>query len=645
MRRAGAKGVEPMSRLRLAEAVVAGLVLAACAGGPAAGEEATPLHAGTRLLRSGGMLVEIGDPNSGACRWNQGTRFSPVANILRVQFCHREFLYAPVGGGALGYTGGLPMEFDIGQETFQPDPPGYNEGANGTPFLKIGVGILRRDGGAYDFSKSYPVIEAGRITVMWQPDRARFVQTLAGNANGYSCRLEEDVVVKNDRLILKYLLRNTGTRPFTTEQYLHNFLCFSGRSVGPSVRLSFPYNFTTTPAVGPWLPPPPGRVLEVASAATVVRIANTLEYMEKATSVPKIWVYKPEGYAGPERFAVEHMDLQHRVAIEASLPAAYVGLWSTDYQISPEQFLIIKLAPGEEREFTRTYTFRLDGSVPQDATGDGTVDINDLSLTSGAWLTEPGAAGWLAACDVSDPADDRIDLRDLAALARAWRQDEGLPAPVAQWTFDESAGATAHDARARADASLYNFPEDGSQWVAGVSAGGLQCDGTDDYAEAAGDFGISKIPRTVTAWVKSSEKPTASQTILAWGAPAAGQHWLLEVDAKRRLRFSCGAGYALATRLIGDTQWHHIAVALDPLVRDQPRMSDIRLYVDARPQPVYEMAEAALDATGGRTLHLGAPFDPSESQPFPGVLDDVRLYDTVLCPAHVRQIYMATLSP
>jgi hypothetical protein len=202
---------------------------------------------------------------------------------------------------------------------------------------------------------------------------------------------------------------------------------------------------------------------------------------------------------------------------------------------------------------------------------------------------------------------------------------------------------TAHDRRARYDMTGHNFPDDGSQWVTGANAGGLQCDGIDDYAEVTGGFGIAgTAPRTITAWIKSSEKPTASQTILAWGEPTAGKHWLLEVDANRRLRFSCGAGYALATRLIGDTQWHHIAVALDPLVRDDPHVSDIRLYVDARPQPVYEMAEADIDITETGNLRLGGPFDPNESQSFQGVLDDVRLYDAALFPANIRQIYTAT---
>ena len=122
------------------------------------------VHAGTRILQSGGLVVEIGDPDSPDCRWNRGQRFSPVANIIQVTLNGLEFCYAPVNGGSLSYLGGLPMEFDIGQESFQPDPPGYNEGTNGSPFLKIGVGILRRNSSEYNFSSTYPVIELAQTT-------------------------------------------------------------------------------------------------------------------------------------------------------------------------------------------------------------------------------------------------------------------------------------------------------------------------------------------------------------------------------------------------------------------------------------------------------------------------------------------------
>jgi hypothetical protein len=605
-----------------------------------AASQPVPAHAGTRLLQSGSLVIEVGDPESAECRWNKGLRFSPVANILRAQLHGQEFLYSPPGGGALTYLGGLPMEFDIGQEAFQPDPPGYNEGKNGDPFLKIGVGILRRDAGAYNFSANYPVVERARTAVTWQQDRAHFVQTLTGSANGYSCYLEEDVIVKNDRVILNYLLRNTGSKPFTTEQYLHDFLSFSGRPVGPNVRLSFPYDFTTNPAVTPWQPSGRFRSIAAAAAPVVVRIANGIEFMEKATGVPKIWVYRPQGHTGPELCAVDFADTQQRLTIETSIPAAYTGIWTTDYQVSPEQFLQITLAPGEEARFTRTYTFRTDGFVPQDGTGDNTVDGNDLSLLSSAWLRRPADKGWEPACDVSSVKDDRIDLQDFAVMARQWRQKAGLPSPISHWKLDEKTGATASDERGQHPGTLHGFPGDNSQWVPGASGGGLRFDGIDDVLDITGLAAMdARNQRTIAAWIKLTDRPTANQTVLAWGEPGSGKHWLLEVDANRRLRFSCGQGYAAASRVVGDTDWHHVAVSLDPLVPGSPHISDIRLYVDVQPQAVYDLNEQEINACTTQDLRAGAPYDPAASKPFNGILDDLRIYDTALCPTHLRQVY------
>jgi len=380
------------------------------------------------------------------------------------------------------------MEFDIGQESFQPDPPGYNEGSDGSPFLKIGVGILTRNASAYNFSSSYPVIELARTTTTWQSDRVRFVQTLSGTANGYACRFEEDVIVKNDTILMVYVLTNTGTKTFTTEQYLHNFLTFSHQGVGPNYRVYFPYNITTSPEVQPWEPPQ----LEKAGRTgydfvdhnpPMVRLGNMILYTKPITSVPKTWIYKPEDYLGLDTIAVEQSDVGQRVIINSSLRSAYVGIWTTSYQVSPEQFVFVTLAPGEQATFTRTYTFSTDGSMRQDATGDRIINGNDLMALCSAWLTAPGEANWNPSCDVSDPPDDWIDNKDIAAMGQEWNREATDPSPVAYWPLDETTGLVAADRADSHDASLVGFVGDDSQWVHGHLGGALEFGGTDDYLE------------------------------------------------------------------------------------------------------------------------------------------------------------------
>lgn len=609
-------------------------------------DDPQPVHAGTRILRSGNLVVEIGDPDSLDCRWNQGLRFSPVANIIQVKLNGREFCYAPVTGGSLSYVGGLPMEFDIGQESFQPDPPGYNEGSNGSPFLKIGVGILTRNASPYNFSSSYPVVELAQTTTTWEPDRARFVQTLSGTANGYSCRFQEDVIVKNDTLLLVYVLTNTGTKTFTTEQYLHNFLTFSQQGVGPNYRVYFPYDITASPEVQLWQPPQLEKVGRggyefVDKNPPMARLENMILYTKPISSVPKTWIYKPEDYLGPDTIAIEQTDVGQRVIIDSTLRSAYVGIWTTSYQVSPEQFVFITLVPGEQAMFTRTYTFSTDGSMRQDSTGDHAVNGNDLKALSMAWLTAPGAASWDPSCDVSDPPDDRIDNKDIAALGQVWNRDAASPAPVAHWSLDETSGLVATDGISSRNGTLVGFIGDDSQWVTGRAGGALELDGTDDYVEVENYPGvIGKNPRAVLAWIKTRGVPTCTLPVIAWGKDEPGAYWLMEVDEDQRLRLSCGSGFISANeQQIGDGDWHHIAVVLDPVDPKRPLISDILLYLDGEHRTMYKMEEADIDTGDIENVRIGSAYGPDQNT-FAGVIDDVMIFNVVVGYTAIQRVLL-----
>mgnify|MGYP001069851264 CR=1 FL=1 len=620
--------------------VAAAISMALC-GSSRAAVDLQPVHEGTRILHSGKLVVEVGDPDSPDCLWNEGLRFSPVANVIRVALDGREFCYAPVGGGALTYLGGLPMEFDIGQESYQPDPPGYSEGVNNSQFLKVGVGILTRNASDYNFSTNYPVVELADTTVTWEADRAHFVQTLSGMANGYSCRLEEDVIVKSDTLLMVYALTNTGVKTFTTEQYLHNFLTFSETPVGPHYRVYFPYEMTESPEAPVWEPPylkevGRGSYVWVDNNPDVVSLQNMILYLKTISSFPKTWVTKPEGYLGRDSVAVEQSSVGQRVVIDSSLWSAYIGIWTTDYQVSPEQFIIMTLEPGETVQWTRSYRFSADGVLPQDCTGDNVVDTNDLAALSSAWLADPSAANWDSACDVS-AGDDWIDNSDFAAIGGAWHQDAANPAPVAHWKLDETSGLVAADSEGSHHGSLMGYSGDDSQWVNNHPHTGLWFDGTGQYVQVDGFAGIvGKKPRTVSAWVKTG----GAHPIMAWGGSEPGASWLIEVDEDQRLRLSCGSGYISANeKQIGGGQWRHIAVVLDPADPRRPLVSDVALYIDGKRRTIYKMAEAEIDTGSTDDVWLGAEHGPGGAF-FAGGMDEVAIFDVAVGRTAIYQRYL-----
>lgn len=60
------------------------------------------------------------------------------------------------------------------------------------------------------------------------------------------------------------------------------------------------------------------------------------------------------------------------------------------------------------------------GSNPADFDESGLVDLSDFDALSAAWLTVPEDTGWNRACDISEPADDVIDLLDLSVYSEQW---------------------------------------------------------------------------------------------------------------------------------------------------------------------------------------------------------------------------------
>ncbi len=311
--------------------------------------EPLPAHPGTRLLTNGSLVVEVMDP-AATPRYNSGIRFSPVGFGLRAQLQGKEFLFSPpVASNPFGDAAGLAMEFDLGEGAMN-KPPGYNEAPLGGQFLKIGVGILQRNtANAYGWFLNYPVIERATTTVNWQPSSATFIQTLNGNANGYSYRLEETMSVVGDQLIQNYRLFNTGTKQFTTEQYVHNFLSFEGRQIGPNYTVAFPYDFTVT---------------GLDPQQTKVGRSILFNSQVDANNVKPIISTPLGGYTGANSLLVTQSDVNQSLRIDASLPSNGVAIFASKEQLSPEMNVLITLLPGQDIQFSRTYTF----AVPEPAT-------------------------------------------------------------------------------------------------------------------------------------------------------------------------------------------------------------------------------------------------------------------------------------
>src|SRR3954469_23760340 len=103
---------------------------------------------------------------------------------------------------------------------------GFNEAGMGGKFLKVGVGILKRDTPTYDFVHTYPVLNEGKRTASATKSSVRLTQDLSDKETGWGYSYVKTVrlVPGKPQMVIEHVLKNTGTKPIETSVYCHNFL-------------------------------------------------------------------------------------------------------------------------------------------------------------------------------------------------------------------------------------------------------------------------------------------------------------------------------------------------------------------------------------------------------------------------------------
>jgi hypothetical protein len=207
----------------------------------------------------------------------------------------------------------------------------------------------------------------------------------------------------------------------------------------------------------------------------------------------------------------------------------------------------------------------------------------------------------------------------------------GGTTPFAHWKLDETSGTTAVDSVGSNDGTLINGPV----WTPGTIDGGLDFDGSNDYVITDSNF-TPPPAGTVMFWMQVSGSPGSHGRILGlddtWeirhvttGTPD-GIPYGLVFD----LGLS-GANTEFATTVTIDTpgQWYHIAASYDTAT------DAYAVYIDGVPHKSGTYP-SALSVPAANPLSLGTR--TGSSNYYDGMLDDVRIYDTVLSPAEIASL-------
>ena len=173
--------------------------------------------------------------------------------------------------------------------------------------------------------------------------------------------------------------------------------------------------------------------------------------------------------------------------------------------------------------------------------------------------------------------------------------------------------------------------------VEGYDGGAMEFDGSSDYINIDGYKGINADANgvqpafSVSAWFKT----TGNGEIVTWGSPFDGQRFTFRLN-DGRLRTEHGNGNLQGDTTCNDGEWHNftLTVPYDAPCDDPDTVIYLDGVVDSRVSTgtsnTYDLVARA-DVSIGRSATSGDRY-------FPGVIDDVRIYNVALSEEEIAAL-------
>lgn len=286
----------------------------------------------TQLLKISGKRLDIEISRPGTSY--SGSRFDWTGFITSVvldgkhTFCVPESPIPGEGSGGFGFCN----EFGIHT------PIGYDEAKPGEKFHKIGTGLLTRpDESDYFFFDKYEVtpypvkIESGIDYVNFEVEPVE--------CKGYAVHMIKKVCVDENRMIIKYTLKNVGSKAIHTEEYCHNFISIDNNPTGSDYVLKFPYSAESK---------------ETPDVLSV--LGNEITWNRQPQSD---FYIVPGGFKAVEDHFWELLHKPSGVGVReiSDFGIQKVAVWGKGHVISPEVFIGVDIEPGETQSWERVYEF------------------------------------------------------------------------------------------------------------------------------------------------------------------------------------------------------------------------------------------------------------------------------------------------
>ena len=284
----------------------------------------------TAIIRNGELEVELLLPGN-----YTRSRYDHSAMVEQIRLGGNTFLGREKIGSGYG-LGGVGLAFCLEWA----DAALYDDTAVADLFPLMGTGLLiRTDTSPFLFNRDYPVVPFEHVVHAGEQELS--VHTLPHLCRGMAFEQERLFRVDGNSLLVRCSLKNVGEKQIEGTEFCHNFFQFNALPVDSSYRLSFPY--TILPRVRR------GQVF-------VERDALRLGAFDEATASTAFWLNGFEGLQS-HWMKLEHEKTRTGVLVEEDFPLCRIYSWNNRDAICPETFIALSLASGEERTWTRKYTF------------------------------------------------------------------------------------------------------------------------------------------------------------------------------------------------------------------------------------------------------------------------------------------------
>ena len=240
-----------------------------------------------------------------------------------------------------------------------------------------------------------------------------------------------------------------------------------------------------------------------------------------------------------------------------------------------------------------------------------------------------------AAADAGDGGGDALPHEDAGGDAGPCANDG--PGIVAHYLFDEGSGTTVHDCSPNGYDALLTGNNAANHWTTGHAGSAIlfvPSDGTCVVTTSA-QANQTGSALTIAAWITLLDPGGGyivgqrQQTGWAWRIDVEG------TDAGSDLGFAIGLGDGSGNDDSADTfvdvgAWHHVAGVFDAASGTQA------IYLDGVATPASPAASAIVPDPLSTTIRVGCRGD--DSNYFPGIIDDVRIYSRALDAAEIAAL-------